>query len=251
MKMQQELEKLRARNDAEEQEMREQGKLSDTESVVPAARSPSQHVATFSAALAANKWRKKHRKADDSGDLGCNELPAARAPVEWMALAARVKTPPSVLPGRRSHGVASPTPARVESAMSWNAAMKGDGGVAARALSLNMSWLSTGHRTSGSLYCSNPHGAGQTEAHLEPFFKHHEPSLDTSYTLPRAKIHGRRRAASDVRFGTVGTLAQHHRLTQERLLVARFVDELRRRNAVRTVTMPAPNRALDHRVRAL
>ena len=202
--------------------------------MVPGARSPSQYgVATSGAAMAANKWKKKARGVGVADGEERSPAQAEKPPFEWAALAARVKTPP-VLPscGRRSGAGTAQRPARVESAMSWNAAVNGDGGVASRALNSDMSWLTADHHKSGSLSSSPAHEAAPANAHLESFFRQHEPSLDTSYCLARGKRPGRQRAASDVRFGKVGTLAQHHRLAQERLLVARFVDELRRRNAL-------------------
>ena len=132
MAMQQELEEIRNRNNEEEQALRQKGTLGEAASVVPAARSPSQFADTaqigMHAALAVSKWRNKKKAAESEEQEPVAELP----PIEWAALAMRTKTPPAV-PSSHGRYPLSPSPEGgrtgfSESALSWEASRRGDGG---------------------------------------------------------------------------------------------------------------------------
>jgi hypothetical protein len=118
-------------------------------------------------------------------------------------------------------------------------------GVAARALQMDISWLSELHSAqhTSPACASGVKAAERSAAQLDSFWRQHKPNLREDRAPPTyvlrsgqgANPPGRRRptrAARDVRWAKVGTLARNHQVTAERVLVARTVDDLRRRSAL-------------------
>ncbi len=269
--MQNELERLRSLNDTDESKAIAEGVVQGPVVPLPRSKSgdytrTSKAMATTMATVAfASKWKQRganraQRRADDRQARRSRGPPKPKP----FPVASRVKTPPGT-PGTVGtvcrHPTladmnmrqqvsrvavddsrwddAPPSPERVPSETSWRAAIDGKSSVPFRASKTDLGWL----QEQSSLLSTVPKAPP-----LHPPAKGTKGFIgggvgDTPYWLqskPTIAENGRRaapatlrqRSATEIRWGGVGTLSKQHRVTEERLLVARYVDEQRRRHAM-------------------
>ena len=272
--MQKELERLRSLNDTNESQAIAEGVLQGP--VVPLPRSKSadytgaskEMATTMATAALAMKWKRKganraQRRAD------ARKSHRDRGPPEPtpFPVALRLKTPPgtpgtvgtvcrhptladanmrqpvsrvAVLQSRWND--APPSPERVPSEMSWQAAIDGRSSVAFHASKSDLGWLQDQSASMLRSTVANSPGlhppAKGTKGFIgggvgdTPFWLQSKPTTiaeDRRRAAPAPAL--QQRSAAEIRWGSVGTLSKQHRVTEERLLVARYVDEQRRRQA--------------------
>ena len=267
--MQSELERIRAMNDSQEGKAIADGTVQGP--VVPLPRSKSGEYGTTSKSMAmslstamfASKWKglgkKRAQRRSDARKARKSGPRTKPVPIEM-----RLKTPPGTPDTVCRHPTladshmrqpvsrvalddsrwddAPPSPQRVPSAMSWNAAVDGRGSVAYRASKSDLAWLQDQSTLLGTVAKGPPlhppakgtkgfigGGVGDT-----PYWLQSKPSIPSEERQPRASPAPvlQQRSAAEIRWGGVGTLSKQHRVTEERLLVARYVDEQRRRQAL-------------------
>ena len=272
--MQKELERLRSLNDTTESQAIAEGVLQGP--VVPLPRSKSaeytgasKELATAMATAAfAMKWKRKGaNRAQRRADARKSRRERGPPKPTPFPVALRLKTPPgtpgtvgtvcrhptladanmrqpvsrvAVLHSRLDD--APPSPERVPSEMSWQAAIEGRSSVAFRASKSDLGWLQD---QSASMLLStvakspglHPAAKG-TKGFIgggvgdTPFWLQSKPTIAEERRRAARAPALQQRSAAEIRWGSVGTLSKQHRVTEERLLVARYVDEQRRRHAL-------------------
>ena len=266
-----ELERMKAANDSEEGSLQAAGKISGSVVPEARSKSGDYGTATkamtqsLSLVMFASKWKGLNKKAAAKRKARREQIQAG-GHTQPVAVPMRLKTPPRTPetvcrhPTRADEHMRGPvsrvavadsrssdkpvSPPRVHSSMSWDAATQGDGAVALRASRSDLNWLEAGplgkaaavhgqlhpRQGGGVVKAKTPerlHGGGSGAT---PFWLQAQPTLSSG--AEQRKAARAKRPASEVRWGRCNTLSNQHRLTEERLLVARYVDDIRRRQAL-------------------
>eukprot|EP01043_Picozoa_sp_COSAG02_P040016 COSAG02_NODE_3205_length_7171_cov_18.044118_1_plen_504_part_00 len=269
--MQNELERLRSLNDTDESQAIAEGVVQGPVVPLPRSKSgdytaASKAVATTMATAGfASKWKRlganRAQRRADARQARRSRGPPKASP---FPVASRLKTPPGTVgtvgtvcrhPTLADANMrqqvsrvavddsrwddAPPSPERVPSELSWKAAIEGKSSVPFRASKTDLSWLQEQSTLIGTVPKAPPlhppakgtkgfigGGVGDT-----PYWLQSKPTIaeDRQRAAPAPL---QQRSATEIRWGGVGTLSKQHRVTEERLLVARYVDEQRRRHTM-------------------